>query len=622
MSQIPDKQLVLGVGEFADGSIIEVIDFDITSNGTTVTFALDDGSGGDLTAQIAGERIIFTAASIALTPGTDSAPVLNYVYLIESGGSAILNTSTTSFPAVTGYAPIATIVVQSASGVQTDGVYKSHAWSDHINLSPVGHISHINEKLRQKHADWESGMAGTITIASGPSPDDVFFDVTTGVIYQVHRHNTPALDMDTPSNDPAFVVNDNTTPYLRVTNLNTVLTDSTGTSMSNNYFNLVFWIVGSDKDVDTQIMVNLPSGSYNNSADAQADTNKYSNYSIPVQFRGTGVLVGEYTFRHQTAGGGTWTLEKSTDLRGLIPSTSAGGGAGITAHNSLTGLLADDHTQYNLNIDIQDEAVSLTTRPIKIDFAGAGVTVTEPVTDEVLVTIPGGGGASISVEDEGTPLTTAVTKFNFVGEHVTVTEPVADEMLVTVESAPTLTTGAGDPVSTPGKILDMYDDLTNNVAYIAHGTGGATSWKAATNGPIRIELVGVVVDGDSATTTTSGTITTRSRMILGFDGTDYDPPAGYEEPTIDFYIQVRASVSDPGADYRLRNLTDSTDIVATTNTTSTDTNNVEIHEGLTRSLFPGNDGVIGVQHAKGTGGGGTAYLYGYKFVITYLPKNQ
>lgn len=44
----------------------------------------------------------------------------------------------------------------------------------------------------------------------------------------------------------------------------------------------------------------------------------------------------------------------------------------------------------------------------------------------------GGGGSSIEVEDEGVSLTTAVTKFNFVGSGVTVTEPVADEVQVTI----------------------------------------------------------------------------------------------------------------------------------------------------------------------------------------------
>ena len=45
-------------------------------------------------------------------------------------------------------------------------------------------------------------------------------------------------------------------------------------------------------------------------------------------------------------------------------------------------------------LEVQDEAVSLSTATTKINFAGAGVTATEPSSDEILVTIPGGGGGS------------------------------------------------------------------------------------------------------------------------------------------------------------------------------------------------------------------------------------
>lgn len=41
-------------------------------------------------------------------------------------------------------------------------------------------------------------------------------------------------------------------------------------------------------------------------------------------------------------------------------------------------------------------------------------------------------GSSLTVQDEGTSLTTAATKFNFVGDGVVVTEPVANELLVTI----------------------------------------------------------------------------------------------------------------------------------------------------------------------------------------------
>ena len=86
------------------------------------------------------------------------------------------------------------------------------------------------------------------------------------------------------------------------------------------------------------------------------------------------------------------------------------------------------------DIEVEDEGISLTTAVTKFNFAGTGVTVTDPVADEVLVTIPGGGGSPITVQDEGTPLTVDVGLFNFAGGGVTVTEPITDEVLVTIPS--------------------------------------------------------------------------------------------------------------------------------------------------------------------------------------------
>jgi len=88
-------------------------------------------------------------------------------------------------------------------------------------------------------------------------------------------------------------------------------------------------------------------------------------------------------------------------------------------------------TQYRGGlIPVLDEGISVVDKPSALDFAGAGVTVTQSGT-KALITIPSGGSA-IEVDDEGTPLTTSVTKFNFAGAGVTVTEPVTDEMLVTI----------------------------------------------------------------------------------------------------------------------------------------------------------------------------------------------
>lgn len=57
------------------------------------------------------------------------------------------------------------------------------------------------------------------------------------------------------------------------------------------------------------------------------------------------------------------------------------------------------------------------------------------VADAIILTKPisgGGGGSDLEVQDEGVSLSTAVTKFNFVGSGVTATEPVGDEITVTV----------------------------------------------------------------------------------------------------------------------------------------------------------------------------------------------
>lgn len=85
---------------------------------------------------------------------------------------------------------------------------------------------------------------------------------------------------------------------------------------------------------------------------------------------------------------------------------------------------------------------------------------TSSVADWVLV--GAGGGGSIIVQDEGSPLTTAVTKFNFVGAGVTVTEPVADEILVTIPG------GAGSSWTkyTISHIALQAAALTNNAAVL------------------------------------------------------------------------------------------------------------------------------------------------------------
>jgi len=84
-------------------------------------------------------------------------------------------------------------------------------------------------------------------------------------------------------------------------------------------------------------------------------------------------------------------------------------------HDATTNFVANEHidwtaasagtidpTNYvdnNTQVIVEDEGTPLTTAVTKINFAGAGVTATEPATDEILVTIPGAtGGHTIQEE--------------------------------------------------------------------------------------------------------------------------------------------------------------------------------------------------------------------------------
>lgn len=338
------KAEVETINRVLDGSIVETIDIDVIEDTGAVKLRLEADGGGDLTCRFAGvSHTLDTtpAAEIALTPGaSDSAPQINYVYIAESGGLLTFAKSTVGWPAVP-HCPVATVFVQTAASLATDGAMKVHAWTDHIsNTSENGHLSHINKKLRVQAASWLSGVAPGDLVNGGT---DGYLSSALGVIFQLHEHDMPARDMQT--GDPIWVVNEPGTPYSRITNLDALTQDASGGTLSNKYMNLVMWGVVSEDAADCKLFLNLPSDTYTVEAQAEADADSTSVYTIPNEFLGTGFLIARYTLRE--SGGGAWTQSLKTSLLGLLPSTTPGGGA-ITDHGALFGLTDDDHTQYPL----------------------------------------------------------------------------------------------------------------------------------------------------------------------------------------------------------------------------------------------------------------------------------
>ena len=100
------------------------------------------------------------------------------------------------------------------------------------------------------------------------------------------------------------------------------------------------WGVCNKGGEPSHLMINLPTDSYNKNApeQAEADASNYSVYSVPKQFQGVGFLIARFTYQLE-ANGTDWTLYATEDLRGKIPNTTAGGGAGGAGVTEILGLL-------------------------------------------------------------------------------------------------------------------------------------------------------------------------------------------------------------------------------------------------------------------------------------------
>jgi hypothetical protein len=318
-----------GYLEFFNGTILETVDVDIVEAGGTVSLELQAEGGGDLTLNFSDGHHDFDStdpvASVALANGTDTVPVRNWVYILQS--SDVLTASAVGWPDAE-HAPIATVVVQSAASVATDGPYKVQVWTDHIKDSnDQGHQTDIADWIRGQHATWKSGVSPTLTIETGPEPDTVIFTSTLGEVYQLHPHDFPAFT-GTPD---IYVFNEPGTPYNVITDINQLTQDSEGNAFTNNdYFTITIWAVVSEDAADCKLFLNLPSGIYGNSTAALLDSSMFTNTSIPAIYKGAAFLIAKYVLKFQTAGSGTFSLvaDGEIDLRGQPPGTSTGGGAG------------------------------------------------------------------------------------------------------------------------------------------------------------------------------------------------------------------------------------------------------------------------------------------------------
>lgn len=354
--------------KFTSGAYLDKPVVTVASDGATITLSVEKDGGGDI-------RVLFQAAvytwdttpadTVSLTAGTDTDPVLNYIYLLES--TKVLTSNTSGFPA-TEHAPIATVLCQSAASLQTDGAYKVHSWTDHMfDSTDNGHLHHLNSWIRKQHATHDSGVATTPTITiNGGAEDNVDIATSAGVINQLHTHTYPAFNTSTGSE--VYIVNKSGAAYTKITDLNAADEDNAGNAITTNkWTNLVIWGVVSEATGDCKLYVNLPSGFHGSAGAATADSAKFSNYNIPSDFIGTGFLIARLTLKYTAVASGTWTLEENLDLRKTLPSIFAGGTAATTTEftDSTFKILDNDDATKVLQFQLSG-LTTATTRTLTI----------------------------------------------------------------------------------------------------------------------------------------------------------------------------------------------------------------------------------------------------------------
>lgn len=320
---VDQRTIAVEAQGFYNGAIKEGQVFTVSSDGANITAQLDSSpvSGQNLSLfYSSGISLFGTPDTVTLTAGTDTVPIKNYVFIPES--TKTLTANTTGFPSAE-HTPVGTCVCQTAASMATQGAYAVHAWTDHIVTSnDQGHLADLNYWIRQQSATWQSGVAATIT--DGAATFDV--STTAGVVLQLHPHAMPAFD--TSGASFVLVPNDNGGAYTQYSNLTTILTDESGGTLSGKYYNLVLWGVVSEDTGDCQLMVNVPTGSYNNSSNALDDVDNTAVFTIPGEFRGVGFLIARICMRNQSGAAGTFTEQQTFDLRGLVPATASGSGIG------------------------------------------------------------------------------------------------------------------------------------------------------------------------------------------------------------------------------------------------------------------------------------------------------
>ncbi|MHA1690055.1 MAG: hypothetical protein ACTSU7_00325 [Candidatus Heimdallarchaeaceae archaeon] len=391
-----DAILARDSSNFFNGTFRQHFNALVTSNGTVITLTLTNSEAGDLTCQFStGDSSLSVPSTVELTPGSDTIPQGNYVYILESDKTQMV-ASTTGWPSAE-HIKIGFFFVSSATYVQADGALINQNWNDGLSDgNNTGHVTHVGQWIREQGATWFSGCAGEgsdgyIDLQNGDK--EMYVKVGAGIISQMHRHNFAAVDTETGPD--IHIVNHPTTPYLGVHDLGTIMVDSAGGSLSGKYYNVVLGAVANKGGEYAPVMCNMPSGSYGNVNDAINDVDSYDNYDMPREFSkesSTGFYLARITIKHKT-GQNTFTIENEVDLRGRkeIGEVTGGGAGGTTTEFSDSQFKIFDNLDATKIMQFNNDSITTgNTRTLTVPDADGTIALTSYVDNQNLWEVDSG----------------------------------------------------------------------------------------------------------------------------------------------------------------------------------------------------------------------------------------
>ena len=373
-SIIPSYSSFGEVVELGDALSYQRQDVDIIEDAGSLYAEFEAIGGGDITYIFGQQEFILDCttgsgaggkARVQLTAGASpQSRQQNWVYVTPlASGAAQLQASTSEPAQSLEYSPLLRVTLPDVATFLTDNVWLSQRTTEAKAHDGKSIIHYIQDKLRSIGTTYKSGCIPSASINTGPTPDQIDFDITSGVIQQIRDQVMPALDVAT---DGIYVANASGLGVLenndKLTNLAEALEDTQGDDLAGQEYNLVIFGTVNYETSQCKLWVNLPNDSYTGgffSPDAYNDSEQTAVVTVPDELRSTAFLIARVPISSDNAGGTLFSFLNPAGKPEIISllgnpigvSGSGAGGAATTFPDDQFGIFnaADNTKQFSFD---------------------------------------------------------------------------------------------------------------------------------------------------------------------------------------------------------------------------------------------------------------------------------